>query len=161
MKDLRSLSLPNMKPPGVQSPYILAPGSEKVEHGSLGRRESIDLLVSYVWHKGVNFLKRLDSNTTSESNILHIDTPFFFFWFCFCAASFIIFHITCFCCPWAPPPSISSRSHYDLIVFHKRYQHCRILGIYLSLLPDSNLLPALCAPMSTHACMCMPHRTAD
>lgn len=44
VKDLRSLSLPNMKPPGVQSPYILAPGSEKVEHGSLGRRESIDLL---------------------------------------------------------------------------------------------------------------------
>ncbi|XP_030589856.1 pleckstrin homology domain-containing family G member 5 isoform X2 [Archocentrus centrarchus] len=44
VKDLRSLSLPNMKPSGVQSPYILTPGSEKVEHGSLGRRESIDLL---------------------------------------------------------------------------------------------------------------------
>lgn len=46
MKDLRSLSLPNMKPSAGQSPYILTPGSEKVEHGSLGRRESVDLLVS-------------------------------------------------------------------------------------------------------------------
>ncbi|XP_022045474.2 pleckstrin homology domain-containing family G member 5 isoform X1 [Acanthochromis polyacanthus] len=44
VKDLRSLSLPNMKPSGGQSPYILTPGIEKVEHGSLGRRESIDLL---------------------------------------------------------------------------------------------------------------------
>ncbi|XP_056129554.1 pleckstrin homology domain-containing family G member 5 isoform X1 [Lampris incognitus] len=44
VKDLRSLSLPNMKPSGGQSPYILTPGSERVEHGSLGRRESIDLL---------------------------------------------------------------------------------------------------------------------
>ncbi|CAN9515640.1 unnamed protein product [Ophioblennius macclurei] len=44
VKDLRSLSLPNMKPSGVQSPYILTPGGEKMEHGSLGRRESIDLL---------------------------------------------------------------------------------------------------------------------
>ncbi|XP_046895402.1 pleckstrin homology domain-containing family G member 5 isoform X3 [Hypomesus transpacificus] len=44
VKDLRSLSLPNMKPSGGQSPYILTPGSEKVEHGSLGRRESVDLL---------------------------------------------------------------------------------------------------------------------
>ncbi|KAG7520534.1 pleckstrin-likey domain-containing family G member 5 isoform X1 [Solea senegalensis] len=42
VKDMRSLSLPNMKP--GQSPYILTPGSEKMEHGSLGRRESIDLL---------------------------------------------------------------------------------------------------------------------
>lgn len=48
MKDLRSLSLPNMKPSAGQSPYILTPGSEKVEHGSLGRRESVDLLVSRV-----------------------------------------------------------------------------------------------------------------
>ncbi|XP_041801463.1 pleckstrin homology domain-containing family G member 5 isoform X3 [Chelmon rostratus] len=44
VKDLRSLSLPNMKPSAGQSPYILTPGSERVEHGSLGRRESIDLL---------------------------------------------------------------------------------------------------------------------
>uniref|UniRef100_A0A3B5B012 Pleckstrin homology and RhoGEF domain containing G5 n=1 Tax=Stegastes partitus TaxID=144197 RepID=A0A3B5B012_9TELE len=44
VKDLRSLSLPNMKPSGGQSPYILTPGNDKVEHGSLGRRESIDLL---------------------------------------------------------------------------------------------------------------------
>ncbi|XP_034029308.1 pleckstrin homology domain-containing family G member 5 isoform X2 [Thalassophryne amazonica] len=44
VKDLRSLSLPNMKPSGGQSPYILVPGSERVEHGSLGRRESVDLL---------------------------------------------------------------------------------------------------------------------
>ncbi|XP_036389813.1 pleckstrin homology domain-containing family G member 5 isoform X2 [Megalops cyprinoides] len=44
VKDLRSLSLPNMKPSGGQSPYILTPGSEKVEHGSLGRRESMDPL---------------------------------------------------------------------------------------------------------------------
>uniref|UniRef100_A0A8C5HT39 Pleckstrin homology domain containing, family G (with RhoGef domain) member 5b n=1 Tax=Gouania willdenowi TaxID=441366 RepID=A0A8C5HT39_GOUWI len=46
VKDLRSLSLPNMKPLGVQGPYILTPGTEKVEHRSLGRRESIDLLVT-------------------------------------------------------------------------------------------------------------------
>lgn len=46
MKDLRSLSLPNMKPSPSQSQYILTPGSERVEHGSLGRKESIDLLVS-------------------------------------------------------------------------------------------------------------------
>ncbi|XP_030624525.1 pleckstrin homology domain-containing family G member 5 [Chanos chanos] len=46
VKDLRSLSLPNMKPAGSQSssPYILTPGGEKLEHGSLGRRESVDLL---------------------------------------------------------------------------------------------------------------------
>ncbi|KAM9855777.1 pleckstrin homology domain-containing family G member 5 isoform 2-T2 [Aulostomus maculatus] len=44
VKDMRSLSLPNMKPSGGQSPYILTPGSERVEHGSLGRRESVDLL---------------------------------------------------------------------------------------------------------------------
>lgn len=46
VKDLRSLSLPNMKPSGGQSPYILTPGSDRVEHGSLGRKESMDLLVS-------------------------------------------------------------------------------------------------------------------
>lgn len=45
VKDLRSLSLPNMKPSGGQSPYILTPGSDRVEHGSLGRKESMDLLV--------------------------------------------------------------------------------------------------------------------
>ncbi|KAM6981505.1 LOW QUALITY PROTEIN: pleckstrin homology domain-containing family G member 5 [Tautogolabrus adspersus] len=44
VKDMRSLSLPNMKPSAGQSPYILNPGTEKVEHGSLGRKESIDLL---------------------------------------------------------------------------------------------------------------------
>ncbi|XP_010745569.3 pleckstrin homology domain-containing family G member 5 isoform X4 [Larimichthys crocea] len=44
VKDLKSLSLPNMKPSAGQSPYILNPGTEKVEHGSLGRKESIDLL---------------------------------------------------------------------------------------------------------------------
>nr|XP_033942640.1 pleckstrin homology domain-containing family G member 5 isoform X2 [Pseudochaenichthys georgianus] len=44
VKDLRSLSLPNMKPSEGQSPYILAPGSERVEHGSLGRKENVDLL---------------------------------------------------------------------------------------------------------------------
>lgn len=46
VKDLRSLSLPNMKPSPSQSQYILTPGSERVEHGSLGRKESIDPLVS-------------------------------------------------------------------------------------------------------------------
>uniref|UniRef100_A0A3Q2ZJQ4 Pleckstrin homology domain containing, family G (with RhoGef domain) member 5b n=1 Tax=Kryptolebias marmoratus TaxID=37003 RepID=A0A3Q2ZJQ4_KRYMA len=44
VKDLRSLSLPNMKPSGGQSPYILSPAGEKVAHESLGRRDSIDLL---------------------------------------------------------------------------------------------------------------------
>ncbi|CAB1336619.1 unnamed protein product [Coregonus sp. 'balchen'] len=48
VKDLRSLSLPNMKPSLVdQGPYILTPGSETVEHSSLGRKEgNVDLLVS-------------------------------------------------------------------------------------------------------------------
>ncbi|TNM86652.1 hypothetical protein fugu_006882 [Takifugu bimaculatus] len=49
VKDLRSLSLPNMKPSAGQSSYILTPGSEKAEHGSLGRREGDDLLVSHIW----------------------------------------------------------------------------------------------------------------
>nr|XP_023690782.1 pleckstrin homology domain-containing family G member 5 isoform X2 [Paramormyrops kingsleyae] len=44
VKDLRSLSLPIMKPSSAQSPYILTPGSERVEHGSLGRHEAVDLL---------------------------------------------------------------------------------------------------------------------
>ncbi|XP_067384681.1 pleckstrin homology domain-containing family G member 5 isoform X2 [Channa argus] len=44
VKDSRSLSLPNMKPSEGQSPYIVTPDSERVEHGSLGRKESIDLL---------------------------------------------------------------------------------------------------------------------
>ncbi|KAL6119453.1 plekhg5 [Pungitius sinensis] len=44
VKDLRSLSLPNMKPSGGQSPYILTPDGERAEHGSLGRREAVDLL---------------------------------------------------------------------------------------------------------------------
>ncbi|XP_062247827.1 pleckstrin homology domain-containing family G member 5 isoform X6 [Platichthys flesus] len=44
VKDMRSLSLPNMKPSGGQGPYILTPGSERVEHGSLGRKETLDLL---------------------------------------------------------------------------------------------------------------------
>uniref|UniRef100_A0A8C2WXQ3 Pleckstrin homology and RhoGEF domain containing G5 n=1 Tax=Cyclopterus lumpus TaxID=8103 RepID=A0A8C2WXQ3_CYCLU len=44
VKDLRSLSLPNMKPSGGLSPYILTPASERAEHGSLGRKESVDLL---------------------------------------------------------------------------------------------------------------------
>lgn len=46
VKDFRSHSLPIMKPPDGQSPYILTPTKEKVAHESLGRRESIDLLVS-------------------------------------------------------------------------------------------------------------------
>ncbi|XP_047228460.1 pleckstrin homology domain-containing family G member 5 isoform X5 [Girardinichthys multiradiatus] len=44
VKDFRSHSLPIMKPPDGQSPYILTPTKEKVAHESLGRRESIDLL---------------------------------------------------------------------------------------------------------------------
>ncbi|XP_076022809.1 pleckstrin homology domain-containing family G member 5 isoform X3 [Genypterus blacodes] len=44
VKDLRSLSLPNMKASGGQSPYILTPSGEKAEHGSLGRSDSMDLL---------------------------------------------------------------------------------------------------------------------
>lgn len=44
VKDLRSLSLPNMKPSGGLSPYILTPASERMEHGSLGRKEIVDLL---------------------------------------------------------------------------------------------------------------------
>uniref|UniRef100_A0A3B4CW48 DH domain-containing protein n=1 Tax=Pygocentrus nattereri TaxID=42514 RepID=A0A3B4CW48_PYGNA len=44
VKDLRSLSLPNMKNSSGGSPYILAPANEKVEHGSLTRRESVDIL---------------------------------------------------------------------------------------------------------------------
>ncbi|XP_077437299.1 pleckstrin homology domain-containing family G member 5 isoform X2 [Vanacampus margaritifer] len=44
VKDMRSLSLPNMKPAGSQTPYILTPATERVEHGSLGRREGADPL---------------------------------------------------------------------------------------------------------------------
>ncbi|XP_066526347.1 pleckstrin homology domain-containing family G member 5 isoform X2 [Hoplias malabaricus] len=44
VKDLRSLSLPNMKNTGGGSPYILAPTNDKIEHGSLSRRESVDIL---------------------------------------------------------------------------------------------------------------------
>lgn len=44
VKDLRSLSLPNMKPTVGGSVYILTPGSERAEHGSLPRRESVDIL---------------------------------------------------------------------------------------------------------------------
>uniref|UniRef100_A0A673HEA1 Pleckstrin homology domain-containing family G member 5-like n=1 Tax=Sinocyclocheilus rhinocerous TaxID=307959 RepID=A0A673HEA1_9TELE len=44
VKDLRSLSLPNMKPSGGGSVYILTPGSERAEHGSLPRREGADIL---------------------------------------------------------------------------------------------------------------------
>ncbi|CAL8251080.1 unnamed protein product [Arctogadus glacialis] len=50
VKDLRSLSLPNMKPCGNQSGYILAPAREKAEHGSLGRSDSIDLLT---WNRQI------------------------------------------------------------------------------------------------------------
>ncbi|XP_054641311.1 pleckstrin homology domain-containing family G member 5 isoform X2 [Dunckerocampus dactyliophorus] len=42
VKDMRSLSLPNMKPSG--SPYIVTPATERAEHGSLGRREGLDPL---------------------------------------------------------------------------------------------------------------------
>lgn len=48
VKDLRSLSLPNMKPSVGGSLYILTPASEKGEHGSLPRRETVDILVSHV-----------------------------------------------------------------------------------------------------------------
>ncbi|KAF4096411.1 pleckstrin homology domain-containing family G member 5 isoform X1 [Onychostoma macrolepis] len=44
VKDLRSLSLPNMKPSGGGTVYILTPGSERAEHGSLPRRENVDIL---------------------------------------------------------------------------------------------------------------------
>ncbi|KAA0706418.1 Pleckstrin -like proteiny domain-containing family G member 5 [Triplophysa tibetana] len=44
VKDLRSLSLPNMKPSVEGSLYILTPASEKGEHGSLPRREGVDIL---------------------------------------------------------------------------------------------------------------------
>ncbi|MBN3307723.1 PKHG5 protein, partial [Amia calva] len=45
VKDLRSLSLPNMKPSPGQSPYILSPSIDRLEHGSLGRRDTVDLLL--------------------------------------------------------------------------------------------------------------------
>ncbi|XP_061758666.1 pleckstrin homology domain-containing family G member 5 isoform X2 [Nerophis ophidion] len=44
VKDLRSLSLPNMKPSGTHGPYIVTPAAKRAEHGSLGRREGVDLL---------------------------------------------------------------------------------------------------------------------
>ncbi|XP_076132346.1 pleckstrin homology domain-containing family G member 5 isoform X2 [Alosa pseudoharengus] len=45
VKDLRSLSLPNLKQCGGQSSYILTPPPDRPEHGSLGRRDSsVDLL---------------------------------------------------------------------------------------------------------------------
>ncbi|KAI7794463.1 putative pleckstrin homology domain-containing family G member 5-like [Triplophysa rosa] len=44
VKDLRSLSLPNMKPSVGGSLYILTPASETAEHGSLPRQDSVDIL---------------------------------------------------------------------------------------------------------------------
>uniref|UniRef100_A0A8C1GAS6 Pleckstrin homology domain containing, family G (with RhoGef domain) member 5b n=1 Tax=Cyprinus carpio TaxID=7962 RepID=A0A8C1GAS6_CYPCA len=44
IKDLRSLSLPYMNPSVGGSVYILTPGSERAEHGSLPRRENVDVL---------------------------------------------------------------------------------------------------------------------
>ncbi|XP_064155305.1 pleckstrin homology domain-containing family G member 5 isoform X2 [Anguilla rostrata] len=55
VKDPRSLSLPNMKAGGGHNPYILiTPGNERVEHGSLGRRESVDLLGQARRRKNIN-----------------------------------------------------------------------------------------------------------
>ncbi|XP_035511891.1 pleckstrin homology domain-containing family G member 5 [Morone saxatilis] len=67
VKDLRSLSLPNMKASACQSPYILAPASEKVEHGSLGRKESVDLLVSCIGPNG--------TVVSSHGGYISCDTP--------------------------------------------------------------------------------------
>ncbi|XP_077584023.1 pleckstrin homology domain-containing family G member 5 isoform X1 [Stigmatopora nigra] len=44
VKDMRSLSLPNMKPAENQTPYIITPATGRVEHASLGRREGTDPL---------------------------------------------------------------------------------------------------------------------
>lgn len=53
VKDLRSLSLPIMKPSA--GPYILSPASDKAEPGSLGRREGDDLLVSHMTRRLLHF----------------------------------------------------------------------------------------------------------
>ncbi|KAG5282693.1 hypothetical protein AALO_G00058820 [Alosa alosa] len=56
VKDLRSLSLPNMKQCGGQSSYILTPPPDRPEHGSLGRRDSsVDLLVSTLYRHVCTF----------------------------------------------------------------------------------------------------------
>lgn len=44
VKDLRSLSLPNIKPSVGGSVYILTPATDKPEHSSLPRRDSVDIL---------------------------------------------------------------------------------------------------------------------
>lgn len=44
VKDLRSLSLPNMKPSVGGGVYILTPATDRPEHSSLPRRDSVDVL---------------------------------------------------------------------------------------------------------------------
>ncbi|CAL8368192.1 unnamed protein product [Lota lota] len=74
VKDLRSLSLPNMKPSGSQSAYILAPAREKAEHSSLGRSDSIDLLGQARRRKNMTeFLG--DSNIPSPDSLSQMGTP--------------------------------------------------------------------------------------
>ncbi|KAK1803552.1 hypothetical protein P4O66_020971, partial [Electrophorus voltai] len=46
VKDLRFLSLPNIKSSSGISPYILNPTNDKVDHGSLSRQDNVDILVS-------------------------------------------------------------------------------------------------------------------
>ncbi|XP_056447397.1 pleckstrin homology domain-containing family G member 5 isoform X6 [Gadus chalcogrammus] len=75
VKDLRSLSLPNMKPCGNQSGYILAPAREKAEHGSLGRSDSIDLL-GHQARRRKNITEFLgDSNIPSPDSLSQMGTP--------------------------------------------------------------------------------------
>ncbi|KAJ3586442.1 hypothetical protein NHX12_012840, partial [Muraenolepis orangiensis] len=76
VKDLRSLSLPNMKPSGGQGggPYILSPASQKAEHGSLGRKESTDLLGQARRRKNMTeFLG--DSNIPSTDTLSQLGGP--------------------------------------------------------------------------------------
>uniref|UniRef100_A0AAY5F1V4 DH domain-containing protein n=1 Tax=Electrophorus electricus TaxID=8005 RepID=A0AAY5F1V4_ELEEL len=44
VKDLRFLSLPNIKSSSGISPYILNPTNDKVDHGSLSRQDNVDIL---------------------------------------------------------------------------------------------------------------------
>ncbi|XP_039508304.1 pleckstrin homology domain-containing family G member 5 isoform X3 [Pimephales promelas] len=69
VKDLRSLSLPNMKPTGGGSVYILTPGSERAEHGSLPRQESVaaDIL-------GPSRRRKNMTEFLGDSNIPYSDT---------------------------------------------------------------------------------------
>ncbi|XP_028849709.1 pleckstrin homology domain-containing family G member 5-like isoform X3 [Denticeps clupeoides] len=75
VKDLRSLSLPNMKQVVGQSPYILSP-TERSEHGSLGRRDSTADLLGQI-RRRKNMTEFLgDANIPSPDSLSQLGPAF-------------------------------------------------------------------------------------